>query len=371
MSNILLISPEPWGANFVSKHHYALELVKRGNIVFYLNPPSKGLGKKVFVQQLNDCSNLKIVDYTPIFRGLNKLPAGLSSFLMKLDITRILKVLNVDLDIVWSFDPFRFQKLNLFLSKFKIYHSVDVHHTTKEYLIAKNADVIFSTAHKILNKFSEIKLPKYFVNHGLASHFIDNKSLIKYSLVGDQLVKVGYVGNLNYKYLDKERLYKIISENLNCGFYFIGPRYSNNLSNAEINKEFFNQLEVLPNVYFLGQIPSKELPHYLCLFDMFLMCYKGDENIASMANPHKLLEYFSTGKIVLSHYIDEYARYKDLLVMADNNENLPILFSKVVTSLDYYNSLDLQHKRKAFAYDNTYAKQLDRIESIILKYIKL
>ena len=34
---ILIISPERWGTNFVSKHHYALELAKNNN-VYFLNP---------------------------------------------------------------------------------------------------------------------------------------------------------------------------------------------------------------------------------------------------------------------------------------------------------------------------------------------
>ncbi len=40
MKTILLISPESWGKSFVSKHHYAVELAKKGNIVYFLNPPS-------------------------------------------------------------------------------------------------------------------------------------------------------------------------------------------------------------------------------------------------------------------------------------------------------------------------------------------
>jgi hypothetical protein len=37
--NILLISPESWGQNHVSKHHYATELSKN-NKIYFLNPPS-------------------------------------------------------------------------------------------------------------------------------------------------------------------------------------------------------------------------------------------------------------------------------------------------------------------------------------------
>ena len=36
---ILLISPQSWGTMFLSKHHYAIELARRGNTVYFLNPP--------------------------------------------------------------------------------------------------------------------------------------------------------------------------------------------------------------------------------------------------------------------------------------------------------------------------------------------
>jgi len=38
---ILLISPQSWGNMFVSKHHYALELARAGNTVYFLNPPEE------------------------------------------------------------------------------------------------------------------------------------------------------------------------------------------------------------------------------------------------------------------------------------------------------------------------------------------
>ncbi len=38
---ILIISPQEWGKMLLSKHHYALELAKAGNIFYFLNPPDK------------------------------------------------------------------------------------------------------------------------------------------------------------------------------------------------------------------------------------------------------------------------------------------------------------------------------------------
>ena len=47
---ILILSPQAWGTMFLSKHHYAVELARLGNRVYYLNPPetSEKLSKGSF-----------------------------------------------------------------------------------------------------------------------------------------------------------------------------------------------------------------------------------------------------------------------------------------------------------------------------------
>jgi len=35
---VLLIAPQPWNHIHLSKHHYAIELARRGNAVYYLDP---------------------------------------------------------------------------------------------------------------------------------------------------------------------------------------------------------------------------------------------------------------------------------------------------------------------------------------------
>ena len=60
---ILLISPQAWGKMFVAKHHYAVELSRSGNEVYFLNPPV--YRKKNFLQ-LSDApgyQGLKIIEH--------------------------------------------------------------------------------------------------------------------------------------------------------------------------------------------------------------------------------------------------------------------------------------------------------------------
>ena len=108
---VLMIAPEPWSHNFLSKHHYALALAQRNNKVFYLNPP----GDK---NQITEAvPGIFVVDYKPGLRGINHLPKSLSAWFQRHDAQHIKDMIGGPLDLVWSFDPYRFQELKLFALK--------------------------------------------------------------------------------------------------------------------------------------------------------------------------------------------------------------------------------------------------------------
>jgi glycosyltransferase involved in cell wall biosynthesis len=355
---IFILSPEAWGTSFVSKHHYASLLASEGNQVFFINPPSSNFKKN----QVKD--HLTVIDYSlGSLRGINRLPSFLRDIFNGILIRKLIRFIGKKPDIIWSFDPFRFQNLQLFGANCKIYHPVDVHQTNLEVEAAKTADVIFSTANKILERFSSIKTAKYFINHGLASHFLENSAEIDFE-VQKNSINVGYVGNLNYQYLDKEILAEILNENADVNFYFIGPYEKSNLS-ENINVAFIESIRKLPNVFLLGPKPSRELAAYLNKFDLLLMCYSGDRNVAQMANPHKILEYLSSGKVALTHFIDEYKNQPELFLMCNKNNELPEQFKYALKNLSLLNNKESMLRRIKFASENTYSKQLERIELIL------
>jgi hypothetical protein len=268
-------------------------------------------------------------------------------------------------DIVWSFDPYRFQFMPVFQANLNIYHAVDVHKTEVELNIADNSDLLFASSDRILDKFTTIEKPKFKINHGLAEYFLNKKHNNIPFIKNPERINVGYVGNLHYSFLDVSTLKEIIVKNQNIDFYFIGPFDKSNLSQRINDYNFIKFLRSRINVYLLGSIPSTHLPDYLSQCDLFLMCYSGDKNIAELANPHKILEFLSFGKVVVSHYIDEYRNMRDIIEMVDNNELLPSAFQRVVENLDHYNSDHKSNKRIMYARANTYSKQIEKIENII------
>jgi len=364
--NILLISPEFWGETFVSKHHIALELSKIGNKVFFLNPSSWHLGFNIKSTKFS--KNLRIIDYGTLFKGLNRLPFSARIKIHNYLARRIQDYLKTNFDVVWNFDPYHFQYLPCFGAHLNIYHSVDVYNTNLEKETAETANIVFTTSDKILERLQDVRTPKFKINHGVAQHFFDeNTDLFKQEETPNR-IKVGYIGNLMYKYLDVDILGTIIDNNKDMSFTFIGPYEKSNLHGGEYNLKFIEYLKNSTNVQMLGPKPSIELPWYLNQFDLFIMCYSGDRNIAEMANPHKILEYLSTGKTVICHYIDEYKNKRNLVEMVDDNNLIPQRFNKVIHNLSYYNSTEKARIRIQYALDNTYIKQINRIERLVSDY---
>ncbi len=361
---ILLISPEAWGSNFVSKHHYAATLAARGNRVYFLNPPGKRFGIK------NIDKNLFVVDYKPFVRGTNRLPAPLRNKMAVLDINRIKKFLRIDhLDIVWSFDPYRFQNLKLFKAKFTIYHTVDLH-TCKhlENQIANSSTLVLGVSEKLLKSIIT-QVPKHKINHGLSSAMSDypfDKN------ISSQKVKIGYVGNLHSQYLDTTTLTHLVQKHGKWKFHFMGPYQASNLSRNELNKSFINFLINQENCILHGAIAPQSLPEYLNNCHLLLICYNVlENNSAGTSNSHKILEYMASGRTVVSTFIDEYKDMSGLIELANNGNDFIEKVEHVVKNMAHYNSPEKQQARQAWAHDNTYEKQIERIESIIKNLSKV
>ena len=356
---ILVISEEPWENIALSKHHYSRELAKRGNNVFYLSSPSSKLKKGI--QKVS--KNITVINYSPFLRGSNRLPKFLRRIVQRIDISRIKKLMKQKPDLVWSFDPYRFQQLNDWGAEKKIYHAADLHKTPLEFEIAKNADVVFSVSDLLLERFKDLLTPRYFINHGLAGHFIDVPGGTPEILPGNEFgFKVGLVGNIVFRHMDVDILKKIVYSFPEVGFYFIGPTVSTHPSG---NTDWIKEISALPNTFFLGKKTSAQLPLLLEQFNAFLIPYLGKKNKLELSNSHKILEYLSTGKPVVTSYVDQYAGEKDLLLMAEENEQLPGLLQQVIGQYSTYMLDELVQKRKKFACSNSYTEQLNRIETII------
>tara|TARA_Y100000310_G_C20521068_1_gene733704 strand:- start:6 stop:809 length:804 start_codon:yes stop_codon:yes gene_type:complete len=266
-----------------------------GNNVFFLNPPRLSNSFSIDIQDISN--NLRTIDYKPFFRGINLFPMVFRKHFHMDLAKRIIETINEPIDITWSFDPSSFQYMRAFGAQLNIFHPVDVHRPKFERAISNYADIILATSDKILDRYKGINKPKFKINHGLADYFhLPQKNEVNF-VKRPNRIKVGYVGNLNYRHLDTMVLKEIITLNPGVDFYFIGPYDKSNIGDGNFNSDFIVLLEELNNTYLIGDVESETLPAYLREFDLFLMCYNGDRHIAELANPHKILEFLVLGKL--------------------------------------------------------------------------
>jgi glycosyltransferase involved in cell wall biosynthesis len=355
---ILLVSPEPWTHLFVSKHHYAVHLAARGNRVFFLNPPSQST-------QIIATSypNLSVVDYRGFWSGLRLLPAPLRKWHTRRVFNQLEQQCGVSFDIIWSFDNSLFFQMDALPAHvLKISHIVDLNMDFQMKLATTTASICFCTTQLIADKMRRFRSSGiHQINHGL--HVSSSPAAPK-ALPGIHSAKAVYAGNLAMAFLDWQILEEVTRQHPRVDFIFFGS----NATLLDVQKyphhKYKAALAHMPNVHFAGVLSSDELAATLPLADMLLVSYQ-EAHHPDQANPHKVLEYLHTGKPIVATYTAEYAG-KDLLYMAKRNADWPGLFAKIVQDLPAHSTPELSAKRRAFALENTYDKQIDRIEKLLL-----
>tara|TARA_B100000809_G_scaffold249578_1_gene281087 strand:+ start:11182 stop:12309 length:1128 start_codon:yes stop_codon:yes gene_type:complete len=360
---ILIISPESWGQNFLSKHHYAQELSKK-NTVFFLNSiPDVSLTQNIETSKIT--GNLTVISYKKSIKGLLKLPPLLIDLQFRSVIKEIIKVINAPLDIVWDFDQIRFQNCKPFNASYNIFHPVDIMKQIPSKIKTRKSelsDLTLYLSDEIIKDIASSK-PKQFINHGINEYFFHNENH-EFSFIKKNKTNIGYIGNIQSKFLDWKVLKTIISKNPGINFVIIGPYEGSNLGGDNKNKDI-NFLKSQENVALTGSKPIEELINILPNFDAFLICYDTENYRKEVSNSHKLLEYCSTGKVIISNHISTYRDKTNLLEMVNNNIDLPEKFKSVISNLDSYNDKEKSDLRINFAKQNTYKNHLLEIENLI------
>jgi len=371
--SILVISPQPWGKMLVSKHHYALELARRGNRVWFLEPPRQQGSAKLGVRRIEGQPNLRVLSRRTFIPDLLRFKAKrFYALAVALEIAALRRALDVELDVVWSFEPNLYPNLRLFGGKHRIYHPVDMVSGTNQLAPAKSADLVLSVAPNILDRLATVTNHRHLIQHGLGADFVQAASRLGSPWKPRPLPpRIGYVGNLFIQQLDRPIFETVVRENPDVEFHIWGPRApaESNLGAqaAPGTDAFVRFLGQAANVQMRGAVDPAELAPALHDMDAFLLCYDPRRDPAAGANSHKILEYLSTGRVVIGNHVSTYADRTGWLRMARPHDNaeLPTIFRDTLADLASHNSAALHTSRVAFALDQSYARQVERIESLL------
>ncbi len=373
---ILVLSPQSWDKMMLAKHHYALELAKSGSRVYFLNPPDnerwniKQASGRIKIRQSLFHKNLFLVDQQLYFPFVLKFHARkLYDLFIKKQIRDILKVIGDPVDILWSFDIGNLFPMKYFPVKmYKIFHPVDEPGDRDAMEAASGADILFSVTREILDKYLSLQIPSYFINHGLADEFI---SVQQVPFLKGKKIHVGMSGNLLRKDLDRDILIQIIEENPGVVFHFYGTHIPNDPNFGGHDPEtklFIEKLKSYKHIILHGVLKTADLARELNTMDILLICYDIKKDQSRGTNYHKVMEYLSTGKVIVSNNITTYKDQPMLVRMpAERNSNrlLPQLFKETVLQLDTFNSPEYAEKRISFARENAYGTQIKEIERLI------
>jgi glycosyltransferase involved in cell wall biosynthesis len=288
-----------------------------------------------------------------------------------IQVQRVKRKLKEELFIVWDFENnCLYPNLNWFGAEYSIFHPVDKPHGKCP---QKNEDFIFSVSEKILAFFPD-SFQKKFINHGLSPLYEKLAKVPPRSIAYTGTIRVGYVGNLLFSNIDFEAFQFVVESFPEIAFHLIGPYFdspANNLSGSykteAIILDFIQFLKNQRNVTLYGLKTPVEVANLISEFDILFICYKQNQNYLQ-DNSHKVLEYLSTGKLIIASPLSAYQNLeKDLILFAPQGDNLVLsdLMRMATSKLSHFNSIEKQQKRKQIALSNTYRSHVDEIEKLL------
>lgn len=348
----MIISPEPWHGHFVSKHHYALELAKRGHDVVFFGPP-EACGSMYVEPVTYQGVSLRVVHSPKVFSGMRYLPPWVRRRLEQRWLKALEDILEQAIEVVWLFENSRFFDMGFAGARLKIYHQVDLNQDFNIETACRSADSVFCTSTQIKKTLSLFRDDVTIINHGSQAGQIEEAPVP--TSLHDNKVNCVYAGNMSMAYLDCDLIIACVTSFPDISFHFFGGFTEGDPFRAKLldNK----------NATLHGKIPAHELPAMLASADILMVTYQ-KEHFNDQSNPHKVMEYMMSGTVCVSTFTEEYKDRPDLIEMTSqigDHDDYLALFEKVATDLPRYNAPERRSARRDFALDNTYDKQLTRI----------
>lgn len=355
MSAVLVISPEPWSAPFVSKHHYAIELARQGRDVLFLGPPEGSAPMSVESVTVQGVA-LRVVRGGRVARGLRRYPSWLRRALEARWLRRLERLVGTAIDVVWLFENSRFFDMRFAGRRVRIYQQVDLDQDYHPRAAARTADLVVTVSAPITNLLTPWSPRILQVNHGCRpgdGDFTGPSGRLRGRGGDGEAVHALLAGNLDSFYLDVELLLDVIRDHPAVRFHLVGPCRSD--SPLRVGAE------AVPNVTLWGLLPAAHLPPLYRDADVLLVIHRAGQYGRQRANSHKIMEYLASGRVIVATRTSDYDDAPHLVRQADDPASYRALFTETVAHLDRWNAPEQVRVRQAFAQDNTYARQIERI----------
>lgn len=332
----------------MSKHHYAMELAKRGHEVLFFGPPENGPMRLLPVASPEGA--VTVLRAPRVARGLRYLPSGVRRALEARWLERLEAEIQKKLDVIWLFENSRFFDMRFAGDRLKIYHQVDLNQNFEPEIAAQTADHVFCTSEPIRKRISKVRSDAIIIHHGVQANPFDPST--ETGLFSQNHVNCVYAGNMSMDYLDRDLIVRCVETYPSVQFHFFGG--------FKKDDPFQIRLGTYENVRLHGKVKASRMLPILSNADVLLVAYQ-KAHFQDQSNPHKIMEYMMSGKVTVATYTSEYERVSDLLAMCAPEGDYVDLLGKVFEEIEAWNAPEQMARRRAFAADNTYSRQLDRI----------
>jgi len=289
------------------------------------------------------------------------------------ELNKIIKKLNLDNLIVWSYNPMFLDFLNKLNYEQFVFDTVDNWTEHKAYLklikkkklmnnykkIAAKADYIFTVSDELTEFYKQFGREDnvHWIPNGVDyHHYTNDENLQKQTVIDDEKRKIiGYIGTIQDR-IDFDLIKFIAQKNEDKLIVLAGPIWKN------VKKEIKNKLELLENVKFLGRIKFEYAPSYINKFDVCIIPHKLTKFVQSM-NPMKMYEYLALGKPVVTTEGAGVNNFKELLYIAKDKQEFNSFINHAINETDK----NLKLKRQEAAKKHDWINKTNKMLKIINK----
>lgn len=358
--NILLISNEPWGEVWYSKHNYAYEL-SRHNHVTFVGPsvrwqPGSLLGCRISAHHVNE--GLSVLQYNNVLPARPGTSYRRNNALVSAAIRQFLGERGRPTDLFISFDPARLYDPQALGARTSLFIAVDKYFFSLpgERPLYSKVDGIVTISRSFNDLYRPFNKPVLTIGHGISGE--------EFSALPAETGHQGfglYIGGID-KRLDLGLIERMIETFPQVPFVFIG-RFALH-GNAAAEALFLGGRH--KNMHHLGVKPFKELKRWIaaslfCLAPMDITLSGND------ISHHKVFQYLALGKPVFSPVFTEYGPLTELLYM-DNDPDA--LIRKLGLFLEKGENPKLASARVDRMMGQTYEGILQRLEAFLDKEVR-
>lgn len=387
---------QPWDTVIGSNAKDIAAEIAKNNRVLYVNTPLDYItynlkeksadvlhrievinGKKSPIRKIKE--NLWVLDFPFTIAPVNFLPDGiLFDFFNKINNKRIFRYINkiakqlkfANIIHISDNDVYRSFYAKDFLNHlYSVYYRRDnllcvpywrKHALRLERDIIKKSDLVLTNSAYLCKYARKYNTNSYDIGQGVnlsdySTETINSPAPADIKNIPKPII--GYAGLITTLRLDIELIYQLALNRPDYSFVFVGQEDEIFMSHT---------LHRLPNIYFLGNKSSNQVPDYIAHFDV---CINPQIiNDATIGNyPRKIDEYLALGKSVVATKTDTMLLFKDYARLCSNLDNYTQAIDESLNNLEKEETVA---KRIKFAHSHSWKNSVNELYKNLLKIEK-